>query len=323
MGIYEEIVNDYINSSRSMVRQINHIKGNNNLEDIQTIVFAAMLGYYGPECLDDIYLAFFNSNFVIADKPIVQLLQEKYEFNLPVASRIAKHCPGTFYDVEGKEFVNSKTKKKHYKFDRTIYVDCNSGIPLDELVKSIIHQVNHVINSIYNPVVSTKGKDSGLAARMGASFDRLSSRTSEGFSMEEAFNTLQTEEILGEVLGFSQLEISDQTIKRLVDEIFNLYTKKGVEDKKVDTLTEAIRPLYESFTFHPVVVDNRISGKLSAIRQEFDSKTQSGSYGEFRELCDKVCDVRISPLVNEANIAKVRTYVKQYVDNQGNANGKV
>ena len=54
MSVYDEIINDNLKLSRMMVRQINHIKKEDGLEDLQTLVFAGLLTYYGQDKLKDI-----------------------------------------------------------------------------------------------------------------------------------------------------------------------------------------------------------------------------------------------------------------------------
>lgn len=318
MSIYDEIINDNLKLSRMMVRQLNHVKKEDCLEDLQTLVFAGLLTYYGQERLDDIYLAFLKCHFIPVSGDFDKFLRENYEFNSATIGNIKRHCMGTFYDVEAREFVNKETRKRRYEFDRKIYVEDDGKIDCDDLIRSVVHQVNHVVNSIHNPVVATIGSNGyGLSSRMGLSYERFNGRTSEGYALEESINKLQTDEIFDEILGYSFFELVDENAKKMVDDAMSSSSKK--EKVVHDELTELIRPLYENRSFNDVLVNNRVSGLLKAIEREFDSKTSVGAYSEFRGLCDKVASPIISPVVNKPNVDKVKVYVKEY--SLGSING--
>lgn len=313
MSVYDEIINDNLKLSRMMVRQINHIKKEDGLEDLQTLVFAGLLTYYGQDKLNDIYMAFLRCHFIPVDGDFDEFLREKYRFNSATIGNIKKHCAGTFYDVEAHEFVNKKTRKRRYEFDRRIYVQNDGNIDTDELIRSVVHQVNHVVNSIHNPVVATcSSNGSGLSSRMGLSYERFNTRSSEGYALEESINKLQTDEIVDEILGYAYFELEDVRDKTMVAKAVDAASKK--EQIVHDELTEMIRPLYENRSFNDVLVNNRVSGLLKAIEREFDSKTSEGAYSEFRGLCDKVANPVISPIVNKPNVDKVKVYIKEYAD---------
>ena len=313
MSVYDEIINDNLKLSRMMVRQINHIKKEDGLEDLQTLVFAGLLTYYGQDKLNDIYMAFLRCHFIPVDGDFDEFLREKYRFNSATIGNIKKHCAGTFYDVEAHEFVNKKTRKRRYEFDRRIYVQNDGNIDTDELIRSVVHQVNHVVNSIHNPVVATYSSNgSGLSSRMGLSYERFNTRSSEGYALEESINKLQTDEIVDEILGYAYFELDDVRDKTMVAKAVDAASKK--EQIVHDELTEMIRPLYENRSFNDVLVNNRVSGLLKAIEREFDSKTSEGAYSEFRGLCDKVANPVISPIVNKPNVDKVKVYIKEYAD---------
>ena len=315
MSIYDDKINENLEYSRKIIKQLNHVKGSDELEDIQTLVFAGLLTYYGPEYLDDIYLAFLNCNFVAVDEPMDKFLRDKFKFNLPVSSRLQAQCPGTFYEVGAREYTSKKDKKIRYKFDRNIYVQNDGGVSIDELVQSVVHQVNHVLTSIHNPVVYTWNDFAGVASRMGLSFERMASRTLEGLALEDSINILQVDEIMEEILGFSFYNISDEKLSNMVNEIFRLRDEKGIVlDVAHDELTEMIRPLYEDKEFNEVLVNSRISGRINDIKSFFDSRTSMGTYHEFRTECDRVNDPRISPLIATDSRDKVKVYLKQYFD---------
>ena len=318
MGIYDERINDNLKLSRMLVKQVNAVKKEDCLEDVQTLVFAGLLTYYGQERINDIYMAFLRCHFVPVSGDFEKFLRDKYKFNSAVIGNIQRHCKGTFYDVEGHEYINKKTRKRSYKFDRTIYVEDDGNVDVDDLIRSVVHQVNHVVNSINHPVVATSSSNGyGLSSRMGLSYEKFIGRTSEGYALEESINKLQTDEIVDEILKYSYFELADLKAKAIIDEAVSLSSKK--EGIVHDELTEMIRPLYENRSFNDVLVNNRVSGLLKAIEREFDSKTSEGAYLEFRGLCDKVANPVITPVVNKPNVDRVKVFVKDYA--AGSING--
>lgn len=270
--------NEILNYSRQIIKQINHINGNTDqFDDVLELAFAAMISHYGKEAENEIYVAFLKTKFVTCDGSISDLLKKKFNASPESILDASLHAPGTFYEVNGHEYVD-KNRKRTYKFDRTVYIQNNGEVDKATLVRSVIHQVNHVLNSINNPVVSVQGS---LAARMGISLDKFVSRDNLHLRVEEAINDMQASEIMEEVYNFLLCDNIDERFKSVLDEI----SQCPRVEKEDDEVTEIIRPLYEDDFFKHILVDRRISGRLNGIRAEFESYTDVGSYGDFLDAC--------------------------------------
>lgn len=316
MGYYDD-VNELLNFSKQMVNQINHIKmEDTGLEDFQYLAFAGMISYYGMERLDDVYLAFLNVKFVNCSST-KNILDSRYNLSEDQANTIIYHSFGTFYEVDG---IKNLTTGK-YKFARTIYVADGAKLVPSALIKSMIHQVNHVVNSIHNPVVI---KDKSLVARMGISFDEFSSRNNSFLGVEETINGLQTDEIISRLVDFSFYRIEDKKADDLLDEVAldfaDEHFYKDVEEECTPTgaLREIIKPLYDNKWFNGLLVERRISGKVKGIRSEFDLRTNEGGYDSLLIFCDKIFKGEV---VGEERLKSeecAKMLVKKYIDSCSN-----
>lgn len=305
MSIYDDSVNERLELSRSMIKQINHVKKTTSLEDVQTLVFAGMLSYYGEEHFNDIYMAFLDTNFICSDESILRVVFDKYsDYSSSMIASLYEHELGTFYEVSG--FQDKDTKK--IKIKRNIYIDKELLKQPDVLVEKLVHHMNHVLNSRKNSICSKQGK---LASRMGISLDYLNSRESESLALEESINKLQSREIMDLISGFGCFEIKDNEISRILE---LMQSDVDSEKKEDDVMTSIVRPLYENDEFNEVLVDRRLSGRLSGIREEFDSKAGEGSYRVFLLSCEAVAKAHTG--VGMVNIyeEKAKSLVKKYVE---------
>lgn len=301
-------VNKYIDYSRCMIKQIDHIKKiNDNLSDIKTLIFAGMLSYYGIDCLDDIYIAFLRTNFVSCEKDISEVISSEYNVDFDLIKNASKHCPGTFYLVDGVK--NLLTNK--YFFQRSIFI--SQDINLSDLIIGVTHQLNHVINSLHHPILR---KRDSYGSRMGVCFEHFDSRRIELLDLEEAINILQVADIINEFERFSYYDINDSGVKAVCDSCFHFSLDKHFNNE----LVEIIKPLYDDRWFRQVLFDARYNGILTDIRDEFESKVGLGSYTCFIRACDRISYLDSNVDSDEKTKAKIaaKLLVKTYVNKHNN-----
>lgn len=300
MTTSSKVINEFIDFARQSIKQINHVKGveNDSFEDMKTLVFAGMLSYYGQEHIDDVYLAFLKTDFVECDLSINALISKMYNLSSADVNKLSSHCPGVFYDV-----IATKKEGSRHKFRRTVYIS-KDEVDVATLLRSMTHQMNHVINSIHNPAV-LKG-NMGLCSRMGISLDHFQTRTNFYLSLEEAFNKLQERDIVDGILRFSCCDLNDAKISELLDNIG--LSLKSVEDD--NPIVEIVKPLYDNEAFNYTLVDRRISGIIGGIGQEFDSKIGQGSYKSLLNLCGIVANSDVSE--SKGAIVQAKQLVKKY-----------
>ncbi len=302
------IVNYYINYARSMIKQIDHVKGiDDNLSDIKTLVFAAMLIYYGVEHIDEIYLSFLRTDFIECNGNMSSVIAKKYKLSDEDVMKLLSHCPGTFYAVDG--FKNLKTNK--YRFKRSIYT--SSDVDRATVMKSVLHQMNHVINSFNSPVLKKRGS---YVSRMGLSVEHFDSRRIEVLGLEEAINGLQIDEIMTGIESFNDCEIQDPGVRVLCESLFE--SSKDKEKSSDDLMTEIVRPLYEEDTFNRRVMTGRFMGDLGRIRNCFDVVVGTGSFSSFLASCDSLEKLDSSSDGFLTEKEKAKTLVKTYVDKCNN-----
>lgn len=280
-NIMEEAINNCINYSRKLIRQIDHAKGvEDGLEDIKTLVFAAMVSYYGIEHLDDVYLAFLKTDFVKCSS-ISGMLEEKYNFSKDLSLTASSECPGTFYDATALKKINTD----NYKIKRRIYVSDEESV--DILVRNIAFQINRVINSVHNPILKKRG---AFGSRMGISFEYFDSRRSESVALENAINRLQINELMSELQVFGLYHIEDEAVRKICDQLFN----SDFHFEGDDLLEEIIMPLYQDKFFNSVLVDKRLKGDLVGIKNSFDFNSVPGGYSKFLTACEKLSKGNLS-----------------------------
>ena len=274
-SIMHDAINNCINYSRKLVRQIDHAKGvNDGLEDIKTLVFAAMVSYYGIERLNEVYLAFLKTDFIKCNS-ISDMLESNYNFSKELALTASSQCPGTFYDATALKKINTD----NYRIKRKIYV--SDEVPVSILVRNIAFQINRVINSVHNSILKKRKE---LGSRMGLSFEYFNSRCSESVALENAINKLQIAEILDELQIFGLYHIEDEAVREICNQLFGEY----VNEENDDLIVEIVKPLYQDELFKFILVDKRLNGDLVGIKNSFDFNSVPGGYSKFLTACEKL-----------------------------------
>ena len=309
MNIYDETINDYFEYAKKSILQINQVMNveDDALVDAKSVVFAGMLAYYGQDFLNDIYLAFLKTEFVLCDEKVDETIGKKYNLNSKQMEFVRKHCPGTFYEVIAtKDLATNKCR-----FKRKIYID--NDLDSDILLRGIVHQMNHVINSIHNPVLKKQGN---LGSRMGISFEQFESRKSNEYEVEEAINQLQTDDIMGEIFGFRFYSIEDSSIGNLISSAYLKDEAKKVENdvESENLIIQIIKPLYDHAIFGSSLVDDRINGNLNEIKRSFDSSTEAGCFFTFLRECSMI-KPDSEDVENLEHVENAKTLVKRYIDN--------
>ena len=294
----EKELNEFLSYCKECVKQIDHALGiDDGLTDVKAVAFAGLVSYYGEEHFNDIYMSFFKTKFVRYPGSINKLLVG-LGISLEDALKYSEHSPYTFYMPVAKKDL--KTNK--YTIERSIYVGDYDNTA--KLVESIVHQMNHVVNSLYNSVVNKR--NSGLGARMGVSVDSFLTRKCESLKLEEAYNKLQVKDIMDRIMTFSIFDITVPGIISVLDDVFH---NTGFSENDDDFMVEIIRPLYLDEEFNKTLVERRLNGRLAGIREEFDSKTEEGSYLQLVGLCDKLANN-----THEEDKEEAKRLVKMYLE---------
>ena len=298
----DESINYILSYAKTLVDNMN--KGRvipKELKTIQYIVFGGLIAHYGFEHVDTIYKAFNSSNFVYT-KDSFEELTKNVNYHGIKNNEIGK--VGSFVSLSARPRLDGKMQ-----INRTIYIMDNTKDEAPDLfLEKVVHEINHVVNSVNQPIVLYQGVKS---FRIGMSVSEINGTRGFGRILEESFNVLQTADIMKEIINFSQYDIVDPEIKRGLDKIKYAYWRQR-NGYGYEFTTPIIRDLYNNRKFRNLVVGSRLSGLIKPIRVEFDSKVGEGSY---YKLCDTVDSIDTEGRVwwhksEEEKLAE--QYIKKY-----------
>ena len=274
----DESINYILSYAKTLVDNMN--KGRvipKELKTIQYIVFGGLIAHYGFEHVDTIYKAFNSSNFVYT-KDSFEELTKNVNYHGIKNNEIGK--VGSFVSLSARPRLDGKMQ-----INRTIYIMDNTKDEAPDLfLEKVVHEINHVVNSVNQPIVLYQGVKS---FRIGMSVSEINGTRGFGRILEESFNVLQTADIMKEIINFSQYDIVDPEIKRGLDKIKYAYGRQR-NGYGYEFTTPIIRDLYNNRKFRNLVVGSRLSGLIKPIRVEFDSKGGEGSYYKFCDTVDSI-----------------------------------
>lgn len=304
----DEAVNYILNASKMIVDEINKDKNcPKELKEIQYLIFAGMVAYYGYEYIELIHNAFKKTNFVYTNQSFKDHAKEINYSNPTVDKLIATGEVGAFVKCSF-----SKDFRGKFYIGRDIYVIDNYREAADFFLEKIIHEVNHVVNSMNNPIVLYKGLPSSRTGMYVSCIEK--DDTSFGNLFEEDYNVLQSAEIMEHILEFTQYEIQDPDIRRALDKIKYAY---GSERSGIgyQGTVEVFRDLYENAHFRCLVKRERLSGDVKKVRLDFDDRCGEGSFYTFCGLLDnlEVCGANFYEKMYYEG--KVKEFIKKYNSN--------
>ena len=300
----DEACNDLLNYSKVLVDQINKSKKcPQELKVLQYVIFAGMISYYGFEYVDTIFKAFAAPNFYYTNSSLNEIMKSNNIFDPSVEKSIKNGDVEAFVLLRfgknglGKLYVN-----------RDIYIIDGVDTKPDELVEKVIHEINHVVNSINNPICIKSGNE---VVRSGLSVIGIVDSLRSYNMLEESVNVLQSAEIMEHILAFTQCDIKDSEIKRLLDKIKYAFGSKR-EGLGYEAIVPAVRPLYLNPEFKKVVKRQRMVGRIVPIKANFERKVGEGSYNEFCKTLDDL-EASCNSFWKRAFLDnKVKTYINMY-----------
>ena len=303
----DEAVNYILNASKMIVDEINKDKKcPKELKEIQYLIFAGMVAYYGYEYIELIHNAFKKTNFIYTNQSFQDHAKEMNYSNPNVDRLIATGEVGAFVKC-----VFSKDLRGKFYIHRDIYVIDNHREAPDFFLEKIIHEVNHVVNSMNNPIVLYKGLPSSRTGMYVSCIER--DDTAFGNLFEEDYNVLQTAEIMEHILEFTQYEIKDPDIRRALDKIKYAY---GSERNGIgyQGTVEVFRDLYKNAHFRCSVKRDRLAGNVKNVRLDFDERCGEGSFYKFCDVLDglEVCVNFYEKMYYEG---KAKEFIKKYNNN--------
>ena len=272
----EEDVNYIISYAKTLVDHINDGKNvPRQLKSIQYVVFAGMIAHYGFDYVDTIYKAFSSSNFVYTKDSFEDITKN---ISLPGIKNRNITQVGSFVMLGAKENFGGNVQ-----INRTIYItDNDEHESFDRFLEKVVHEINHVVNSVNNPIVMYRGTKS---FRIGMSVSEIGGERGFGRILEESVNVLQTADIMKEILSFSRFKVLDPGVGYVLCRIRTAAKYPRVEGYGYELTTPIVKDLYSNKKFKNLVVGCRLNGLINPIRVDFDSKVGEGCYFRF---CDAI-----------------------------------
>ena len=279
---FDEVIS--IVDSCTLEKEMPNIK---NFKSILYLSFAAFLQYYGYENIDIIYDSFLNTSFnEINLKPKKSIIN----FQLPAYIRTR------YQEEDGKILLED-----HMNIINNRYVDIKTWLNF------FIHEMNHVVNSKNNRVIDDR------YIRCGISIYDVKKKTDINKGINEAFNTLQTEEIENLVYLFSKEKIVTPYFYQILKKIRKCEHLEH-EYEPYPLRTHIIRPLYENKGFKKIYEERTLDGCIDEIEYEFDKKTYKNAFSDLSNLIDQ-CNDDIGIDEQRDTVVKAKTIVKRYIVN--------
>ena len=149
---------------------------------------------------------------------------------------------------------------------------------LIDLLDNIVHEFNHVINSMINEI---KYDDNIVSMRTGLSYISYNTNDlnkvinrSEDIILEEIINTKQTEDVLKIIKSFSKYEIDNIEFKNTLYSVDKLIKDDFVSDAYY-IQSYICKELMRNKTFIPTMENFRINGNVDDIENWFDNITNT------------------------------------------------
>ncbi len=166
---------------------------------------------------------------------------------------------------------------KYYTIKRVVLNNYKSYNLID-LLDNIVHEFNHVINSMINEI---KYDDNIVSMRTGLSYISYNTNDlnkvinrSEDIILEEIINTKQTEDVLKIIKSFSKYEIDNIEFKNTLYSVDKLIKDDFVSDAYY-IQSYICKELMRNKTFIPTMENFRINGNVDDIENWFDNITNT------------------------------------------------
>jgi len=249
------------------------------------------------------------------------LREEKYILdifrNVPIV--ITDRCD-TVYQASFSR--NLRLVNDEYVSDKCIYLYNYENVSLIGLLDNLIHEFNHVVNSIKNEISYDKKYvylRTGLTSVLYDKNTLKSVGTKGNVILEEVINTKQTEIIIQFISSFSKYEIEDREIENIVYSV-NKYDGGNLYKSKSYYLEATVcKKLLENKTFISTLENLRYQGEVLELDGWFDNITgEVGSFKLLGELLNKTIKLE-EELVNakwfkKSKIRNIKGYIGEVLE---------
>lgn len=229
------------------------------------LVSAGMILNYGLDYTKYIYKAIGDTKYIYGMEDINnKLSKEEYE-------RLN-------FDIKQNAYAISKVESCSQDGDITKILGisytlliANTNANKHELLEFIVHELNHILSSLNNTFIY---KDNDLYFRYGLFRTRINNskdKLETGRILNEVINTLQTEDIIKNIIKLKDFKIFNVKFNRALRVIKDLevdeYRASGYEP-----FVNLFRPLYEKDNYRGLINNSTLEGKIDDIQEVIDHK---------------------------------------------------
>lgn len=294
----DDAVNQLFDYSKCVVDQICGCEERpKKLKEIQYLIFAGMISYYGFEQIDNITRAFKENQFFYTKEKMLDYLSKQN-----ISQQTLSSIDNDTYAFFNQTFFYKKSTNEYFVKGKIVVSDDNNAAP-DNLIEYTVHEINHAVNSVKKRITSV---GNGFIIRTGVYSKDFRDGSRKNKLLEESFNVLQSAEIMDHILNFTNYKINDKEIKYVLDSI-NYAANKKRRGLGYAHVTSLVRPLYENSNFNIKLKKNRMDGEIKIISDDFDSIIGKGS---FDRLGSQIDEFYYGTLVSGK---KANVLIKEYV----------
>ena len=301
----DDAINSLLNYSKILVNEINQKKNKDvpeELKGIQYLLFAGMISYYGFERISLIYKTFEVTHLIHMKGYTLEQINQLF---------VQKGGSLSFSNQQNYAFLIRQIFRdpmSRFHIQYHIY-SFDIAQSFDSFLEQLVHEVNHVMNSVAVPIGIRQGH---MVCRCGLSVYDLENRVFDAKNFEESINVLQAAEITNHILDFSNYQIYDPEIRRVVERISHRNIKKRT-GFGYDFTVPLLRPLYQDPYFYPLFVEKRISGDTAELHHVFKKKLGEASYTELKKLLDDLNEKDEDSFTIQKQQNKVKMLVKKCI----------
>lgn len=200
-----------------------------------------------------------------------------------------------------------------YFTTKEIVINNYDNSSLIELIDSLVHELNHAVNSIVNEI---KYNEEEVSIRTGLSYinfyreniNKVKSRNKD-IVLEEIINTKQTENIIDIINLFNNYEINNIGFSNTLYALRHEIEKDGYKSNAYFFQSYICKELMKNKTFVPTIENLRFKGNVDDIENWFDNITgEKNSYTTLTNLLDEI-------LKKETELANVKFFKKFKINN--------
>ncbi len=185
-----------------------------------------------------------------------------------------------------------KNENGNYRTEKYIIVNNYSSTDLSTLIDDLVHEINHAINSINNEIIYD---EKYVYVRTGLSRTIYDKKTlnilkkSNEVTLEEIFNTNDTEEIINIINSFRKFNIENSEIANLLFAINGEINGDRYESNAYSYQKYVCKSLVENKTFTSTINKLRLNGFIEEIPNLFDDVIGvNGSYEKLNKTLSEM-----------------------------------